>query len=732
VKNRTVIIIVAAALALFAFIFFIERGSMTSSELEGRKGRVFTEFRREAVLALTLKGASGQEVALEKAATADGTEGEWVITSPRKMAADAAAVRSVLSAIDFLLADRTVLEEGEADDPRYGLVAPRVTGSFTIGDERVAFRVGADDASGDKLYIAVDGAPGFHAVERDFLEAVDLDLQALRDKHLVEGSFDDAVEAVLARAGQELRFSREGSGPWRIARGGADILAASEQVNEVLGKVRELRAERFVADDVKDEELAAYGLDRPTRSLAVSSGKGPRLAVELGSPCGEGSGLVHATVKGSGTVACVPSDIADLMDRPASRFEELRPAVFLEEDVEKITISRGARTLALELDDEEREWRLAGDDTAVDRGAVAELLTLFREARAVELVAGDEAVGGLGEPAAVVRFDRDAGSEPVLLELFGAPGDETQTARRGEERAVLRVKADLIGAAVPDPLAFRERVLGRGDGARVTALTVEGPAAQRLEEGDGGWKIVSPVEVEADEQQARKLAETMARLEVERFVAPAAAPEHGLGAPWATVRADLVGEPAATAEGSPAPVESVTLELGARADDTGARFARFAGADKTVFVVAGPVAELVSRPLVARDRLRVATEGITRLELAAAGSILSARLDGGEWKSDERPDLDSVAVKRLLADLGALKAVSARSFDAAPPFDPVTLELKAWTAEDPDPAVLVFGPRSPDEKEDAYLARRGGLRVTFAAPSRLVDDLAALVVRAAP
>ena len=60
---------------------------------------------------------------------------QWEITSPGEHHADQGEVRSVLSAIDYLIAKRAIKDKEERDKPRFGLSSPRLTASFTVRGE---------------------------------------------------------------------------------------------------------------------------------------------------------------------------------------------------------------------------------------------------------------------------------------------------------------------------------------------------------------------------------------------------------------------------------------------------------------------------------------------------------------------------------------------------------------------------------------------------------------------
>ncbi len=724
-KNRTVIVVVCIALALFAFIYLIDSDLMTSGELESRADRVFYKFKRELVDNLMVTGSSGQKVVIERVPKSDAGSGEWMITGPGKQLADGAQVRSILSAVDFLIKERIINDTGEIDKPKYGLEDPAVSCSFTMRGTTTTFRIGAVDSSEEKVYLALGGeGDTFYAVDADFLESLDKDLADLRDKHLVSGTLSDAV---WLSASRDIELKREGDGPWVVKRDGSWLLAAEDQVHEILREAGNLRAVSFVADGVEPDKLGSYGLGKPGQEISVKL-PASEVSVLFGNKCGEEGLEVLATVRGSGTVACVSRDLVDMLERPRSRYYEMRPAVFGDDDVKKITLVGPSESLVIERGDDDI-WSLPGEvnvDVDVEQDAVGDLLKKLRETRATELVVGDEAVGALGDPAVRVVLDLH-GRGPVELEIFPADEQGRQRIRRNGEMAVLFVSEDLLTAAVPDILAFRRRTIANGDAQDVIGLEILGAVPQKLEKKDGTWEMVEPVAVNADGTAARNLAQLVAEIPVKRFVAGKASSKHGLDKPWTTIKVRMVSEQDNTAGVDRTGETEIILEIGAPAED-GSRYARMAGGDPVVFTIGERSLFALLHPVAARDLLTTDLEVVVGVKLTRNGNSLEAKLADGEWKAVEGV-VDSVTLKRLLVDLAAAKAVRAHSFDMKDGFSTIALTVEIQTESGVDSGgttVLVFGEKSSDEKEDGYIARKDGLDVSFVLPARIVDELAAL------
>jgi len=740
-KNRTAIAILLVAAGLLAFIVLFERDRMTTAELEGRKGRVFVDYRRDAVTGLTLRGADGERVVLERRGGPGDPAGErWIIAGgERELLADAGAVRQVLAAIDFLLEDRVVREPGAAEDLSFGLAEPRVEASFTARGRTTSFRVGAD-APGDKVYLAVDGRPGVIAVEGEFLGEVDKGRDDLRDRRLLERQLSAAVAVSVTGGEEPVRLTREDDGaPWRVELDGTWVLAAAERAGGLLRELSRLEAVRFVADGVGPESLGGYGLDPAALVAEVALVADERVEIRLGGACEDREGAILATVTGSGTVACVDGGILDEFRGGAGRFRELRLAPVREDDVTRVSLFRGGDSLVLERDGESGSWAVAGggDGPGIDGEAVSGLLGLLSASRAFEMIAGERALAGAGEPAARVALALAGGQPAVELGFHSRPESDRVAVRREGEDALLVADAALLESIRPDLLAFRTRVVESGDALDLVTLEVAGPADFSLAQKHGSWSLAAPVELAVDGTAARGMARRAARIEVERFAAAAARPEHGLSRPFATVTATFVDERTADEDGTRdrTAERRAVIEIGAEtAAADGSRFARVAGGDGAVFVLERSWIEDFSRPPVARDLLQVDADPIRRVVAIHAGGTVEIAREGTGWSSPAE-GFDAIAFGRAFTDMAAVRALRAAALGAqaaAAAVGEPRLVLELHRDGEAGPIRLALGGRSGDPAESGVVVRREDVPAAFVVPARVVDDLLAALGLAAP
>jgi hypothetical protein len=338
-RYRVPLVLGLLVAGLATYIVVHERHTLTSAELEQRRGRLLERFVRARCDRIELErparaGAGSGDAASAGGAGAGGAGaggagaggparervvlvrvrddaapglggaldvGSWRILSPVEAPADEDAVSALLGALEWLDARRTF--EGGAVDPReearMGLDAPRVRVTLTVARETITLALGAEDARGQGVYLRV-GSPGapVHVVGKDFFEAVDHDAAHFRSKRVLEGPQSPrlADRVTLRAPGRPaLRLRREVA-RWHFDEGAVGW-ASRDAVDAITRALDELRAERFVAErlDARADaaQLAAYGLSPPAADVVVEvpppfgQDGGPRTGVRLrvGGPC---------------------------------------------------------------------------------------------------------------------------------------------------------------------------------------------------------------------------------------------------------------------------------------------------------------------------------------------------------------------------------------------------------------------------------------------------------------
>jgi len=262
---------------------------------------------------------------------------------------------------------------------------------------------------------------GYEVVEgllHDFV--LDRDPRDFRSRDLFPGALEiDAVE--LSSAGVSTVLRRDGRN-YRLD-GVVRTRADRERAEELLDAVRRARSAGFIVD--RPVEPAAYGLEPPAATLAVTSG-GVRTALRIGDPVSIGAQDRFGLVEGTDTVVRVPAEALVAMVPRVDRLVDPTGTGARASDVGAIEIVRG--DARIELRREVSGWsarRFDPDGSArggvVDSAAVERLLSALCETRAsaieVAPFPGERAIatvnlrGFAGEAIDTVRIASRAGAD---------------------------------------------------------------------------------------------------------------------------------------------------------------------------------------------------------------------------------------------------------------------------------------------------------------------------------
>lgn len=739
-KHRTTLILTGIAAVLFGYIVLVERGSLSSGELEGRGTHVVQRFVRARVTRLELSHGDVHLVLTRDQTREEDMDtfdvGTWALEEPVEGAADVDSVDALLSAVEWLDARRELDGIDAEDITRFGLDEPRATLTFTVANESHTVKVGGDDPIGDGVYVQVDDAPHAYIVGDDFLEALTHDVEHFRSKELFpDFRTGDVRHVALEVADASAELEREGSRWW--LRAPVAMMARGGTVDEMLRAVGDLRAERFLGEDPADIE-GALGLDAPSRSIAlafapwaeasVHAGEDrPELTLRVGAACPDHPSELVARVN-EGPVVCVSAAALERLDQPTERYRELRMFTTPDDDIERVVVSAG--DASFELARVERGWSLIRGErtTDADPGAIDEWLGELRASEATSFEgATDETIFAhrLGDDAALTftlhRTD-DGGTEVIQV---GNSGPDGVWIRRGEEAQVALFPAAAADLLRAPSIRFRTRTIAdrsREDLASITITRASDPDHdEQLHKEGSSWMLASPIEARADGAAVGDLVDALAPLSALRFVAPAASREHGLDRPRFVVHASFDaasaddeeeeedehdhGHEAAEEEASADDEEDddasrpLDIALSIGADTEGGAFARL-NDDPAVFVLPTALVTALAQPVASRDVLSVAASEIESISFRRGPTthVLSRTESGWTFDGAAAPSEPNLAMLDRLAEL---RATGVERYDERP-LRGAVLTMVITRRNDAGAVTLTFG--APEgEGDDAWL-----------------------------
>jgi hypothetical protein len=200
----------------------------------------------------------------------------WRVTEPVATAAESAELEALVADLGKLRVDTWVGEKG-ADLKRFGLDKPQARWTLFDGDKPVVVLLLGTKTADGRVHVATD--------KSDLVGLLD---PVMTNRLLAEyrqrkpWDVDAAqIQSVEIAAGSKFTLEKAGT-VWVDAAKPADPIDV-RVVNELLGTLGALRAERYAAD--KDADPKLFGLDKPEVTLTVTAGAARRV-LEIGGTVG--------------------------------------------------------------------------------------------------------------------------------------------------------------------------------------------------------------------------------------------------------------------------------------------------------------------------------------------------------------------------------------------------------------------------------------------------------------
>jgi hypothetical protein len=726
--SRTSIVLFSVVLSLAAFIFFFERGTLSTSEREGRKGRILDSFVRDRVSRIELQRKGVTTVLTKVAANPDDQfdVGGWHVDQPYSAKADQTSVDTLLGALEYFEARRSLGELTAKEREGFGLTHPRYRVAFVVGRERFAFSLGGAAADGG-AYLELQNQPRAYVVGKDVVEALDHDPADFHSKELHQGaSIHTLVRLGLLDASGARSVEKRDGFFWLTTP--FQSLVSEPALRGVIDGLDALRASRYVAP--ASSELAPYGLAAPGFTLTLVSRvydvkvknktHEEKLELQLGGECAAHTGESYLRVDGGEIFCALDSDLAKLKAR-APELRETRLLPLEDAEIHGVQIVAGERELVLTESGNDVLYRASehGHETAkgtADRAALNEWFKALRSTTISGFTPPTAADSQAPAGAQVELTFKQAKDQPsyTLRLLAGDPTDALAT--RLNESTLLHLPMGARELLSASPVRFRKRQVIDEDETQFTQFVVTRPdgLTETVRKTAGAYELTGPCAGVAQRSSVEELLRLSSKLTALRFVADSAKPEHGFSPPYRVLRIEYKrGES----------VAAHRLELGAALGDEG-RFARLDG-DPAVFLVANALAQKLASPLLSRDTLALPLEQLASFELDAARASVRVERRGDSFAmvggSADAARAEGLA--RVLATLHAAAVTSYGKPSAAEGFDKPELRVVARLSAGQEVSLL-FGAAVPGGGDNPEVfVRRSGVDATFQVPRSVVDAL---------
>jgi hypothetical protein len=437
--------------------------------------------------------------------TACRTNGGWVLARPVSYPAQAAAIESLLDALQKLMPARisaVELREHKNFDAEFGLEKPQATLVIAAGDQSWRLKVGGKTAPGDQVYLQVPGVDGVSVADAGWLNLLPHAADEWRDTALVNAGAGDFDWIVLTNGVKVIELRRDATNHlWRMIRP-LQARADADRITAALQRLESAYVTRFITDDPKD--LAAFGLQPADLDLWLGRGTNRVAAIHAGKSPADDATQVYAKREGWNTVVTTAREPLAPWRGAVNDFRDSR-LFELTAPVAEIEV-RGASNHFVLREHGSNDWEIAGEKYRAESGSVQQFIKTLASLRIAEFVkdvvtAPDLTNRGFAAPQHEIILRSQAGdTNSVIAQLvFGANQDDKVFVRCAGEEFIYAVTAQDFNTLFGDGSLFAAGWEFRDlriwnfkvdDLAQIT-IHQDGKTRQIVHTGPGKWSLAS-------------------------------------------------------------------------------------------------------------------------------------------------------------------------------------------------------------------------------------------------
>lgn len=494
-KWRTTLWMVGIAAALFLFIWFTERHTLSTDQRQSSLP-LLEGFRPREVESIIVQRTNSFILQVQR------TNNTWEYVAPFSYPAREPAIQSLLDFTkdlkrDFLVSEGSSPSTGTVSN-RFGLENPEGVLTLLQGNNRTEIRLGARALSGDKVYAQLVGAPGVYALPSKLIEMLPTAPHDWRETALMhwEGLRFDRLTVSNSARGFSIGFDRTNN--VFVLRKPFQARADNEKVGQLLLQLNNARVTQFVTDNPRSD-LEPYGLQPPVLQLSFGIDTNDAYVVQFGISPTNDLGSVYARLLPRNNVVLVSRTILDQLRLSYVDMRDAHLFSFNPDAVDTLEV-RGSETFNARRQNADA-WIVQPGGIPADATLIRELLSSLQKLTVVEFskdFVTDFAPYGLAPPiySWTLRGSTTNASGTLTNTLFaqlelGGMLDEKVFVRRHDESSVYAIK---LGDAQKLPEAawkLRERKLWSFTTNEVSLITIEqqGLRMQLRRNPEGGWSV---------------------------------------------------------------------------------------------------------------------------------------------------------------------------------------------------------------------------------------------------
>jgi hypothetical protein len=316
-QYRNTLVAIALLAALWAgFRYYDKRKAREAEKSESKPAEKVLAVDSGKIQSFTLKPRDGEPVTCARESKT------WVISEPRKLAADQSAVSSWLGSLTSATID-DVVDAHPSSLKDYGLDPPAtlVEVSTEGKPQNFTLRLGDQTPTSSGVYAQIAGNPRVVSLPSYDKSSLEKTLFDLRDRRAVTLDTDQISRIEAQFKDKHWTLEKNPDGVWDLTLP-PPVRADRSSVDSLVSQLRSLTMQAVVAEDKK--QLGKYGLESPTLRVTMKAAHDTQTLV-LGKKDGERYDAMNSALDPIFTVDSYfltqfQKDPADLRDKTLFSF----------------------------------------------------------------------------------------------------------------------------------------------------------------------------------------------------------------------------------------------------------------------------------------------------------------------------------------------------------------------------------------------------------------------------
>lgn len=492
-RTRTTLILLACAIALFAFIRFYDSKVPTTRDLAEKKLHVL-DFDREKINALTI---SNNETRIELRKH----DGQWFLEAPVKDRADSLAVDQLLTSAEMMRKDAELPGTGtdKGNVKEFGLGKPSVSLKLEGDAHPVEVLFGKDSAIEGKIYVRLEGSNTSYVVNNDLRNQVVKKVDDFRDRKLTELTAAQVNKVTLKTAAGEIELEKT-QGHWQInkplkARGD------DQKIADAIAQVVTSRIESFATETAGEKS----GLNEPRGIISFfAEGADKPVVVQIGASSETEKDKTYVKLSTRESLFLVSKKIDEMLALKPNDLRDKHLVRINMDGVDRIHVEAAGHEKIV-LARKQESWVVKNATEKPANVAQVNKFVADLQSQPVTAFTADTAseLGkyGLDQPRLIIAFgayasentaETKAGENEIQRVTFGKVEGDNVYARVEDEPFIVAVNKSILETIPSEATQWQDLAIFHFKQEEITSIEITRGAQPTIEfarDEKGNWKL---------------------------------------------------------------------------------------------------------------------------------------------------------------------------------------------------------------------------------------------------